>query len=88
MLEVYCEWLMGSAYWEPLLGVHCGQVMSASHRQQWARGSCYEHYGCKDVGWAVLVVVRFLELESVGFVWIASRCGMDIELVLRVHFPG
>jgi hypothetical protein len=40
-----------------------------------------EHCVCRDVGWVVLVVVRFLELGLVGFVCIVNRCGMETESV-------
>jgi hypothetical protein len=88
VLEVYCEWLLGSAYWEPLMGVHCGQVSSGLQWKQGMQWLGYEHCGCRDVGRVVLVVARSLEPESVGFVSTANHCETGKESAFWVRSLG
>jgi hypothetical protein len=39
-----------------------------------------ERCECKDVGWAVLIVVQFLEPEMVGFVSTVDQMGIESVL--------
>jgi len=51
-------------------------------------GLDYGDCECKDVGWVVLVAVRFLEVVMVGFVWTVDGCGKGTVLRFWAHFLG